>query len=144
MQERISIGNVEVLAVVDMYPPGRATSFFFPDVPEEAWDPYRDEQLSPTGEIVLPHGGGGPIREPAGYGESASHRCIDHARFSPGCDQPHRIDDGGAPFRCDRRPGMRVRAIDTGGAFTGMVVLGQETVEVQQSSAGHTQRVRVV
>ena len=55
MQERISIGNVEVLAVVDMYPPGRATSFFFPDVPEEAWDPYRDEQLSPTGEIVLPY-----------------------------------------------------------------------------------------
>jgi len=28
MQEKISIGNVEVLSVVDMFPPGRATSFF--------------------------------------------------------------------------------------------------------------------
>jgi hypothetical protein len=27
MQEKISIGNVEVLSVVDMFPPGRATSF---------------------------------------------------------------------------------------------------------------------
>lgn len=55
MQERVSIGNVDVLAVLDMYPPGRATSFFFPDVPEESWDPYRDEQLNPEGEIVLPY-----------------------------------------------------------------------------------------
>ena len=55
MQERVSIGNIEVLAVLDMYPPGRATSFFFPDVPEESWDPYRDEQLSAEGEIVLPY-----------------------------------------------------------------------------------------
>ena len=55
MQEKISIGNVEVLSVVDMFPPGRATSFFFPDVPENAWDPYREEQLSPAGEIVLPY-----------------------------------------------------------------------------------------
>ena len=28
MQQKISIGNVEVLSVVDMSPPGRATSFF--------------------------------------------------------------------------------------------------------------------
>ena len=53
-QERISIGNVEVLAVVDIYAAPLATSTFFPDVPEEAWEPYRKEQLSPTGEIVGP------------------------------------------------------------------------------------------
>ena len=54
MQKRISIGDVEVLAVVDMYSAPVATNFFFPDVPDESWEPYRKEQLTPTGEIVVP------------------------------------------------------------------------------------------
>ena len=54
MQERISIGNVEILAVVDMYSAPVTTNFFFPDVPEESWEPYQNEQLTTTGEIVVP------------------------------------------------------------------------------------------
>ena len=55
MQETISIGNVEVLAWVDIYSPGLPTSTVFPDVPEEAWKVYRENQLSPSGEIELPY-----------------------------------------------------------------------------------------
>ncbi len=39
---------------------------------------------------------------------------------------------------------MKVRAIDIGGAITDMVVLDQETGEIQRFSAGDTQRVRVI
>ena len=55
MQERLSVGNVEILAVVDMYSAPQVANQFFPDVPEDAWKPYRAEQLSPEGEIILPY-----------------------------------------------------------------------------------------
>ena len=38
-----------------MYSPGRPVDFFFPDVPKEAWGPYREAQLDENGEIALPY-----------------------------------------------------------------------------------------
>ena len=40
MSDRIRIGNVEILALVDIGPMARDKSMLFPDVPEEAWAPY--------------------------------------------------------------------------------------------------------
>ncbi len=55
MQEGISIGNVEILSVVDMYSAPQVPSEFFPDVSEDEWGPYRAEQLTPEGAIILPY-----------------------------------------------------------------------------------------
>ena len=55
MQEKTRIGNVEVLSVLDMYPPPRPTSFFFPDVSEADWAPYKEAQLNKDGEIEFPY-----------------------------------------------------------------------------------------
>ena len=55
MQDTTTMGNVEVLSVLDMYSPGRPVDFFFPDVPKEAWGPYREAQLDENGEIALPY-----------------------------------------------------------------------------------------
>ena len=39
MQETISVGNVDIVALLDLVPPARATKDFFPDVPTSAWEP---------------------------------------------------------------------------------------------------------
>ena len=50
--DRITIGNVEVLAFLDMIPPPRDPQDFFPDIPRDAWEPYESEHLT-DGEIQL-------------------------------------------------------------------------------------------
>jgi len=42
MAEKVTIGNVEVTAVLDMVPPPREPSAMFPDVPASAWEAYQD------------------------------------------------------------------------------------------------------
>ena len=42
MSEKGMIGNVEVIAVIDMIPPAREPSAMFPDVPASAWDAHQD------------------------------------------------------------------------------------------------------
>ena len=42
---RTTVGNVEVLALVDVTPPPFEPNQFFPEVPLEAWAPYRDRYL---------------------------------------------------------------------------------------------------
>jgi glyoxylase-like metal-dependent hydrolase (beta-lactamase superfamily II) len=55
MVDRIKVGNVEIVAVLDMIPPPREPHDFFPDVPDEAWNPYRDEVLE-NGLVQLYYG----------------------------------------------------------------------------------------
>lgn len=45
MVDRIQIGNVEIVALIDMVPPARDPTVFIPSVPREAWEPYEDEVL---------------------------------------------------------------------------------------------------
>ena len=45
MIEKFTVGNVELGAVLDMIPPPRHPSDFFPDVTAEQWAPYSDEVL---------------------------------------------------------------------------------------------------
>ena len=42
MAEKITIGDYEVTAVIDMVPPPRQTGAMFPEVPESAWGEYGD------------------------------------------------------------------------------------------------------
>ena len=42
MADKVTVGNVEIMAVLDMVPPPRAPEVMFPDVPEEDWGPYQD------------------------------------------------------------------------------------------------------
>tara|TARA_B100001013_G_C24607121_1_gene441525 strand:- start:337 stop:1176 length:840 start_codon:yes stop_codon:yes gene_type:complete len=55
MQETISVGNVDIVALLDLIPPARATEDFFPDVPSSAWEPYKDEVLE-KGNLQLYYG----------------------------------------------------------------------------------------
>ncbi len=55
MADAFTVGNVEVGGVLDMVPPPRDASDFFPDVAEEQWAPYRDEVLV-EGKIQLYYG----------------------------------------------------------------------------------------
>ncbi len=55
MTDDFSVGNVKIGAVLDMVPPPRAASDFFPDVTEEDWAPYRDDALV-DGKIQLYYG----------------------------------------------------------------------------------------
>ena len=52
MADRITVGNVEVMAFVDLVPPAYAPPLFFPDIPLEDWEPYRAEFLD-NGKIQL-------------------------------------------------------------------------------------------
>ena len=45
MQEKLQIGNLEVISLMDMVPPPRSPDDFFPDVDIALWDPYKDEVL---------------------------------------------------------------------------------------------------
>ena len=42
MADKITVGNVEIVAVLDMIPPAREPDRFFPDVPLDSWTPYKD------------------------------------------------------------------------------------------------------
>ena len=45
MQEKLQIGNLEILSLMDMVPPSRSPEDFFPDVDIALWEPYRSEIL---------------------------------------------------------------------------------------------------
>ena len=45
MQEKLQIGNLEILSLMDMVPPSRSPEDFFPDVDIAQWEPYRSEGL---------------------------------------------------------------------------------------------------
>jgi hypothetical protein len=55
MNDDFSVGAVKIGAVLDMIPPPRAASDFFPDVTEEDWAPYRDDVLV-DGKVQLYYG----------------------------------------------------------------------------------------
>lgn len=52
MIEKFTVGNIELGAVLDMIPPPRHPSDFFPDVTAEEWAPYADEVLV-DGQVQL-------------------------------------------------------------------------------------------
>ena len=52
MIEKFTVGNIELGAVLDMIPPPRHPSDFFPDVTAEEWAPYSDEVLV-DGQVQL-------------------------------------------------------------------------------------------
>ena len=45
MVDRITVGNVDIVAVLDMVPPPRHPSDFFPDVAMQDWKPYEADVL---------------------------------------------------------------------------------------------------
>ena len=55
MADSVTIGNVEILALLDMVPPPYETGEFFPDVPPEAWAPYKADHLE-EGKLQLYYG----------------------------------------------------------------------------------------
>lgn len=55
MSERATIGNVEILAFVDIGPTSRPTSAVFPDVPTENWDAYKNT-LNEDGDLPFQMG----------------------------------------------------------------------------------------
>ena len=55
MTDMIRVGNVEIVAVLDMVPPARDPTIFIRDQPREAWEPYEDEVLE-NGLLQLYYG----------------------------------------------------------------------------------------
>ena len=55
MADKLTIGNVEVLALIDMVPPPYETGTFFPQVPNDAWGPYEADALE-NGMLQLYYG----------------------------------------------------------------------------------------
>ena len=55
MTDMIRVGNVEIVAVLDMIPPARDPTVFITDQPREAWAPYEDEVLE-NGMLQLYYG----------------------------------------------------------------------------------------
>ncbi len=55
MTDRIRIGNVEVVAVLDMVPPPRDPTVFIKEPPRDAWAPYEEEVLE-NGMLQLYYG----------------------------------------------------------------------------------------
>ena len=56
MTEKIRIGNVEVWALLDMVPPPYPPANFFPSIPQEWWEIYRDDVLDEDGNLQLYYG----------------------------------------------------------------------------------------
>ena len=56
MTEKISIGGVEVWALLDMIPPAYPLDDFFPSIPLDWWEPYREEVLDQDGNLQLYYG----------------------------------------------------------------------------------------
>lgn len=54
MAERATVGEVEIIAVLDMVPPPREPSAMFPDVPAAAWEQYQD--TLENGQLQLYYG----------------------------------------------------------------------------------------
>ena len=44
MNEKVMVGNVEIIALLDMVPPPRSPSDFFPDAPSDGWEYTRKTQ----------------------------------------------------------------------------------------------------
>ncbi len=55
MGDRIRVGNVEILAFVDIGPAPRDPAMVFPDVPAESWDAYKDT-MTPDGQLPFQMG----------------------------------------------------------------------------------------
>ena len=55
MTDRVQIGNVEIVAVLDMVPPPRDPTVFISDQPRSAWAPYEEEVLE-DGMLQLYYG----------------------------------------------------------------------------------------
>ena len=55
MTDMIRVGNVEIVAVLDMVPPPRDPTIFIREQPREAWAPYEDEVLE-NGMLQLYYG----------------------------------------------------------------------------------------
>ena len=55
MADTVTVGNVEVLGFIDMIPPPYDPGEFFPDVPPEAWEPYKADHLQ-DGRLQLYYG----------------------------------------------------------------------------------------
>ena len=55
MTDRAQIGNVEILAFVDIGPTTRPTNQVFPDVPSSEWDNYKNT-LTDSGELPFQMG----------------------------------------------------------------------------------------
>lgn len=55
MTDRITVGNVEILAFVDIGPAPRDPAMVFPDVPAESWDAYKDT-MTPDGQLPFQMG----------------------------------------------------------------------------------------
>ncbi len=56
MTEKISIGGVDVWALLDMIPPPYTPDDFFPTIPLEAWETYRQDVLDKDGNLQLYYG----------------------------------------------------------------------------------------
>jgi len=54
MQEKVKVGNVEIIALIDMVPPPRHPSDFFPGTPDTEWVQY--ESVLENGMIQLYYG----------------------------------------------------------------------------------------
>ncbi len=52
MPDQITVGNVQILGLIDMVPPPYDPAEFFPEVPEEAWEPYKADHLE-NGQLQL-------------------------------------------------------------------------------------------
>ena len=55
MSDRITVGNVEILAFVDIGPAPRDPAMVFPDVPADAWGAYKDT-MTPDGLLPFQMG----------------------------------------------------------------------------------------
>ncbi len=56
MPLRTRIGRIEVVAICDFLPPPAPPDQSFPDVPLEAWEPYRESSLRPDGQLPRNYG----------------------------------------------------------------------------------------
>ncbi|MDC0035761.1 MBL fold metallo-hydrolase [Chloroflexi bacterium] len=55
MQEKLKVGDVEIISLMDMIPPPRPPDEFFPDVDQALWEPYKEEVLD-KGLVQLYYG----------------------------------------------------------------------------------------
>ena len=56
MNEKVMVGNVEIIALLDMVPPPRSPSDFFPDAPSDGWGIYEKDSVLDGGMIQLYYG----------------------------------------------------------------------------------------
>ena len=56
MNEKVMVGNVEIIALLDMIPPPRSPFDFFPDAPPNGWEIYEKDSVLDDGMIQLYYG----------------------------------------------------------------------------------------